>query len=327
MLKKLCTLIICCMPCCLFGQMWFCMDSAHCETGIVNASRSKGIVLSYEQLPGVKIESPSTDGTIARIKSNNQYSFKLRAPILNKDAFKMLLGFKFETEKTSFETVDPEAADFFNYISEKNLKSTSVDLLILKPFRGRAYIAGGAGVSMHGDFSGLLNSNERFMNFNVGFLIGYNKSPFTEYGFGFVYSKQYGFGAIPLPVIKYDRTFNDILGMEVFLPSNAYLRINTSEQNYLLLGIKAGNNAYNLDLSGIDEYGSSVMFSRTYIKYGLNFEQELFHPIWLSVSAGYQQNISYNVRQTFTEDLLLNSDAGGAPFFNVSIFMTNPKRN
>ncbi|NNC95157.1 MAG: hypothetical protein HKN92_06300 [Chitinophagales bacterium] len=317
-------------PCCiLFGQnSWFCSDSSFCTSGVTNQSPSRGIVLSFEQLPGLELESKNDDESlIARLEDSRQIKFKIKAPVLNKKSIKMLLGFRYSDERLNF-TALGENRELFSYLNDKRFKSTGLDLYVMKPFKGNAYLTFGFGVGLHGDFKGLLKTNSRFINYSGGFLIAKKPNKDLEYGFGLVYSKKYGFGSFPIPVIKYDHTLSSKFGVETMLPYKVHFRYNISEHNMIRVGMSGKSSSYNIGLNELSGYeNASLKFSRTYIQYGLTFDQQIVHPLWLSISAGYQQNVSFNIRETFTKgDYLLNSNADGAPYFNFTLFLTNPKK-
>ena len=320
-------------PLCTYAQgSWICADSTHCEMGVNFSSMSRGVEITYDNLPSFSIRTISNNPDIndgyAEIDNNRRISFKLKAPVLNKPGFKMLLGFKYKQETYTFEDYNPLDNNIFHSLENKNLKTIGFDVYTLKPFKGRTYLALAAGVDFSGDFKGFLKTEKQFASYSAGALFGIKRNPNVEVAFGLAYSKRLGYNSV-IPLIKYDHTFSNKWGLESMLPSKIKVRYNLNNRTIFRAGIDIKGDSYNI---GVQNLGNSdittLQFSRSYVQYGIEVDLEIKDPLFFTASAGYMQNVNFNFSEpgAARRDYTIQASGGGDIFFKVGLFITTPKK-
>lgn len=148
---------------------------------------------------------------------------------------------------------------------------------------------------------------------------GWKKGDYRMVGVGV--SRTYRLGrALIVPVLLYNRTFNDRWGIEAVLPARGHVRYNFSNNSMLLGG-------YELEGQQVAIANSNNFLQRGEIKPRLVFEQRLKGFFWLSVQAGYRINGRFNL--AFKDDEgkfkeAFTNNWGGSPYVNVSINFVSP---
>jgi len=101
----------------------------YCEPGVVNKSRSKGLVINYgvfgsgNYLPET---SNSTNFTSSNLNAFNQFEFKLKVPIILKERTKVLLGYSYYIENYNFTEITESFSETINTLDNNTLKSNGI---------------------------------------------------------------------------------------------------------------------------------------------------------------------------------------------------------
>ena len=114
-----------------------------CKPGVVGKSPSKGILLDYTLLPSVKAY-PFTNGlpdNNAQNISSSRLSFKLKAPVIYRKDFTLLVGFAHYREEFDVSRLSNGGESILNNIHDRSLKSSRLSLYMIKPINKKYYLA------------------------------------------------------------------------------------------------------------------------------------------------------------------------------------------
>jgi hypothetical protein len=305
-----------------------------CKPGVVGKSPSKGLLIDYTVLPNIKVY-PYNNGVQdpnAQRVSSHRLSFKLKAPIIYKPNFTMLVGFAHYREEYNVSTLTNGNVSILNTIHDRSLKSSRLSLYMIKPINEKYYVAFKGDASFNGDYNGVINFDSRYLKYNIGLLFGVKSRPNIEWGAGILFRSSFVRSSVPvLPFGIYNRTFNDKWGIEAVIPVSIKARYNINSSNLILFGPEYESRTYSLD--NINSGGNNAAFSeffmkRAELKFSVTYERQLSDWVWISAQAGY----SHNFNTTFTEvdfkgtllPAVSVAPADGV-FFKVGVFVSPPR--
>jgi len=307
---------------------------------VLGMGKSKGIIINYERQPDFGITSTSAEPGIGdktgEVRRNNKVDIRAYAPLFNNPHFKMVAGFNYFFEEFNFEYPFPSEYPFYNNIEDKNLKSISGQLVMLRPINEKNFYVLRAKGELNGDYSSKEVAIPDYLKTTVEFLYGWKKSPVYSYGFGVQLGYALGRRRI-YPAVLYNRTFNPKWGIEAILPANADLRYNASEKSLWFAGFSVDGGSYNINIRNPEFAGFETLeLRRSEVRGRLRWEREIYDFLWFGFEAGYRENLNFNVFEKDAndggfifgtgEEPLIRNKLKGAALFNVEIFLVPPRR-
>ena len=302
-------------------------DTTFCVPSVEGLSRPKGFLIREEILTNHGISSRSfvdNTGESGEIRATRRREIKLKAPLVNKDNFKMAIGFKYRVEDIFFDDIEQQSFDFYHHLEDKNLKSLGTSIYIIKPWRGQRYFLLRASASLNGDYDKTNKPNADYFKYSIAPLIGWKKSDNLSYAMGIGYSQNFGRISV-FPLFSYNQTFNDHFGVESMLPLNASFRYSTlDKKNYIYLRSKIEGATYNIDFPN-DVAG---YLNNTEIKYQISYEREIDDFIWVGVETGLRTNLNFSLSETPVRRIstIIDNNLNMAFFFGFSVFIVPPRK-
>jgi hypothetical protein len=310
-------------------SMFACSDSSFCIPGVIGLPRSKGLVIKNEVVKDYKINSVSSDGNGSaegEVSKNRRWEFTIRAPILNKDQFKIAVGFNYFVEEYRFENSQNLSFPLYTDLEDRSLKSLKSTLYFVKPTRTNRYYLMRISGSLNGDFRRSFENNEKYLRFSISPLIGWKKNEYLSYAFGFAYSYSFGRRTI-YPLIAYNKSFSAQFGIESILPLSIKLRYNTKNQkNYFYQKTELNGANYNLQLDATNN--AQVYLEKAEIRFFVTWEREIHDWLWFGIDAGVRENISYDITDSpnLNAKLLTENTLNTAFIYNISLFVVPPRK-
>ena len=310
---------------------------------VLGMGPSKGLVVRYERMPRFGVTSSGQVVGIqdykGEIDKNARLSIKGYIPALNHPHLKVVVGLSYEREEFRF-TGPATNYELYGNIEDKGLKSTSAQVVVLRPVNEVHWWLARA----KGELSGDYNSNELtrsdYFRFSAEAIYGWKRSPRFSWGLGVQYG--YTFGRLSLyPAVLYNRTFNNRWGVEAIFPARVTFRYNASESSLFYAGysvdgynyiLKLRNNLSRVNADGtpvIDKKALSTLELReTEVKFRLRWERELFSFLWMGAEGGYRYNYAFDAfdRTNADREKIIDSKLNGAPYASLELFITPPRK-
>ncbi|MDB5262866.1 MAG: hypothetical protein JWQ14_2147 [Adhaeribacter sp.] len=306
---------------------------------VIGMGKGKGLIINYERQPdfGITSTSPRTEigNKQGEVRRNNKFDLKAYAPLVNNPHFKMVAGFNYSFEEFNFEYLLPPEYQFYSNIEDKNLRSISGQLVLLRPINEKNFYIFRAKGELNGDYNTKEVAVPDYLKTTVEFLYGWKISSSYSYGFGAQLGYALGRRRI-YPAFLFNRTFNPKWGIEAILPANADLRYNASERSLWFAGFSVDGGSYNINVKNIGIPALETLeLRRSEIRGRVRWEREIYDFLWLGVEAGYRENLSFkayenNANDGFffakKEDAVIENKLKGAALFNVELFLVPPRR-
>lgn len=296
----------------------------YCQPGVRNKSRSKGLDITYGnrgagQLTNSKLET----GDVQNMYSKwDHLQVKLRVPVIIKDDFKLLVGYKYYQEGFNFSEIGNTFPSVISNIDQNNLKSSSFSILINKSLNERSYLAVQLRYMVSGNFSGLARFGDRYATYRALAVYGVKPSVDLEWGFALNVSKNFRrFNVIPFFLLH--KNFSPEWGIEALLPGFIYARRNLKPGSILLGGLEFGNKNFRLDIP--QDGGEELLdyaYNQSHLKALVKYQQRLIPWLWVSAQVGYQYNLNtrFEAKNADTTSFFLR--ARNAPYFKIGFFVS-----
>lgn len=310
---------------------------------VLRMGPSKGLIVRYERMPRFNVRSSAQvvgfRDYAGEVNKNARLSIKGYIPAWNHPHLKLIVGLSYEREEFKF---NGPATDYELYgnIEDKGLKSTAVQLVVMRPVDAvHWYLA-----RFKGELSGDYNSDQLrprdYFRFSAEAVYGWKRSPRFSWGLGAQYG--YTFGRLSLfPALLYNRTFNDRWGVEALFPARVSFRYNASPVSLFYTGYAV--EGYNYIISqrqplerqhpdGTPDRSKTALrtleLRETEVKFRLRWEHELLSFLWLGADVGYRYNHAFDAfdRTNADREKIIDSQFNGAPYASLELFISPPRK-
>lgn len=208
-------------------------------------------------------------------------------------------------------------------LNDNMLHSGGILASVFKPLNEKNFLIVQAGADLNAAFPAGRAISGRAITISASAIYGWKLSERNMWGLGA--SRTYRMGrVIHVPVLYWNKTFNDKWGVEMVLPARGFVRRNFSAQNILLAGFELEGNQYLLPGA---MNGNDLFLQRGEIKPRLQWEKQLKNFIWLSTQAGARINGRFNFADTYNAkdaDDVFRTTLRTALYFNISLNLVSP---
>jgi hypothetical protein len=267
----------------------------------------------------------------ARLMSNN--------PVISNNRFILNLGANYYESFVRFDNsrpILPEENPRLSPLKEalgSGLRTMGLNLTAFKPLDEKRFLILSAMSDYNGNFGWNTIDEIPMPTGTFGALYGWKKDENTQFAIGATQTWRGG-EKLYVPLLMYNKTFNDKWGLEMLLPARAHVRYNFSAQSLLLAGFEIEGNSYRLgrrkDISfPTQELAASeaIELRRSELKFRAIYERKLFGFVWLSAQAGWRYNFKFNfseARDSKRGEFLYTSKLGNPLYGAISINLVSP---
>ncbi len=303
-------------------------------TEVKRYTTQKVLNLSAAKLLSVGVEWQGSSGLPVINQANaNERNYTIKPlwmprilanfPVVSNDKLIVNIGGQYWGSPYSITPTTGSLEPPVNAVDANMMHSMGVATSIFKPLDEKRYLILVAGADLNTSFPSGQSVSGKAITVSASAIYGWKTSERNMWGIGA--SRTYRLGrVIHVPVLLWNKTFNDKWGVEMVLPAKGFVRRNFSAQSLLLAGFELEGNQY-LIPNGLNN--SDLFLQRGEIKPRLQWERQLKNFIWLSTQAGAR----INGRNTFTdqyngkdENDLFRTSLKTAFYFNISLNLVSP---
>jgi len=305
---------------------------------VLGMGPSKGLIVRYERMPNFNISSSAQVVGLQNYETdaskNARLSIKGYIPAWNRPHLKVIVGISYEREEFQFEN-KPTRYELYDNIENKGLKSTAVQVAVIRPIDDVHWFLARLKGELSGDYTSNQLNNSDYLRFSAEGIYGWKRSPRFSWGVGFQYG--YTFGRLSIyPAVLYNRTFNDRWGVEALFPARVTFRYNQSERSLFYAGYSVDGLNYILKLRNPLTYAGqpdkvplqTLELRETEVKFRLRWERELLSFLWLGAEAGYRYNYAFDAfdRTNADREKIIDSKMAGTAYASLELFITPPRK-
>lgn len=282
---------------------------------VLYATPNRFISAGYEYQGAHDISAPEFVQGPRRFDAARGLRLAFNTPVLSTTRGILNLGITYWGTRYSG-TAFPDA--LYSPLREHGLRSGGLNATFFKPFNERNFLIAQAGTDVNTLMPDGADLTGEAFTVSATAIYGWKKSDSLMWGLGA--SRTYRMGRlIYVPVLLYNRTFNDRWGVELLLPARGFIRRNINTKTLATLGYELEGNQYAL----YNTAGSPTTFlQRGEVKPRLNFERNIAGFWWVAVQAGVRVNGRFVVvdRYDGKESNQVVTPTLGNPFYvNVSL--------
>ena len=301
-----------------------------CSPGVINKSPGKGLLMEYELNPDIRRRSDNTASLSnpTKVGVSKRFKLKLKAPLVIKDKFKMLIGWNYYSEQYNFTYNGQDNTSIFNNIDDEHLKSSRISLYAIRPINHKYYVAVKAVASYNGDYDGVFEFDKRYTRYDVAGIFGIKKRTNLEWGVGLLVRKSLTKGFPVLPFAVYNHTFNSKWGLETTIPTKVLVRYNINEKSLLLFGPRYESRSYSIDVvNKATNDAAPYTLRRSELRVSLAYDYNIKSWLWLEATTGYVRNFStrFDIERDNIDVGLTKVTPTNGPFFKFGLFLSPPR--
>ncbi|HEX4958713.1 MAG TPA: DUF6268 family outer membrane beta-barrel protein [Lacibacter sp.] len=289
---------------------------------VLNQTPNRIVSLAYEyqgafDMPGV----PSFPNQTYRVKRIAGIRGQLNIPVVSNTKLIWQLGANYWRSGYTFESVNNV---FISKLNANGLHTAGINTTIFKPLNEKNFLIFQASADVNGVFEKFSDVNSKALTVSATAIYGWKKSEQNMYGVGVARTYRAG-QIIYVPVLLWNKTFNDQWGMELLLPARGHLRRNFSTSNILQLGYELEGNQYWMRTPSAN---GQVFIQRGEFKPRVMWDKKLSGFFWLNVQAGFRYNWRFDVMNEYDarkdEKLFFRSALTNPFYFSVGINFVSP---
>ncbi len=295
---------------------------------VLNQLPQRIVSLGYEyhagfnmpNIPNAALLPASQNFTVNQVSS---FRAQANIPLISSNKIIWQLGANYWS--SNFNVDNPGSNLFANSINNRSMTTSGINSVIFKPLNEKNFLILQASADINGVFQEFSDITTKAITVSGTAIYGWKTSDKNMIGTGI--SRTYRAGQIlHIPVLFWNRTFNDNWGMELLLPARGHLRYNFSASNILQLGFELEGNQFWMNLPNSQK--GEVFIQRGELKPRIIWDKKIKGFIWLSAQAGIRYNWRFDVMNEYdakeNNQRYFTSNLGNPLYFNLSINLVSP---
>jgi hypothetical protein len=299
-----------------------------CNQKVLNQLPQRIISFGYEHqggfvMPGIRSSSSSTALQDFNVNQVSAIKAQVNIPVISNTKIIWQMGANYWSSKFN---IDQPGNNFFAQgLSNSSMTTTGLNTTIFKPLNEKNFLIVQASADMNGVFESFSDVSSQALTLSGTVIYGWKTSDKNMIGAGI--SRTYRAGQIlHVPVLLWNKTFNDHWGMELLLPARGHLKYNFSTSNILQLGFELEGNQFMMNLP--NSQNGKVFVQRGEFKPRIMWDKKLSGFIWLSAQAGFRYNWRFDVMNQYDareeSQRYFESRMGNPFYFNLSLNFVSP---
>ncbi|MBX9782457.1 MAG: hypothetical protein K2X48_04100 [Chitinophagaceae bacterium] len=294
---------------------------------VLNQTPNKIISIGYEYQGGFNMPEVPFYPTFLmpqtfKVNRLSGLRAQVNIPVVSNTKLIWQLGANYWRSGLNFEgaTANP----FISKLESNGMHTAGINTTIFKPFNEKNFLILQASADVNGVFEGFDDVNSKAVTISATAIYGWKKSEKNMIGVGVARTYRAG-QLIYVPIVLWNKTFNDQWGMELLLPARGHLRRNFSTSNILQIGYELEGNQYWMRTPSPN---GQVFIQRGELKPRVMWDKKLKGFFWLNVQAGFRYNWRFDVMNEYDarkdSQLFFRSALTNPFYFSVGLNFVSP---
>ena len=306
----------------------------YCNNKINNLSPTNLISLSYDMVMPFDFEAtPTGAGNMSTTAMGLNHGLRLETnyPVISKSSVILNLYANYwQSDYASSANFSDPSQELAQNLNANPLRSIAVGAVLFKPLNEKHFLMFQFEPSLNGNYNfGELSPDLGKMKYSAAALFGWKLDDNTNIAIGATRTYRGG-RLLHIPILLYNKTFNDRWGTELLLPARGSMRYNFSVKSMLLFGYELEGQSYHIQPSDNATFGEfpsddALELRKSEIRPRIQFRQSITDFIWLDAQAGvrvaYRFDLDENAEMS---DALLENNIGVPLYFRIGISLVSP---
>ena len=265
-----------------------------CTQKVLNQTPQRIISLGFEQygafeMPGVSFLTRQAPAQI-NINQVNAIRAQVNVPVISTNKIIWQMGVNYWSSK--FNVANPNVNEFATALSNNALLTAGLNTTVFKPLNEKNFLIFQASADVNGLFENVNDIQNKAMTASGTIIYGWKTSEKNMIGAGLARTYRAG-RLLHVPVLFWNKTFNDKWGMELLLPARGFVRYNFSTTSMLQAGFELEGNQFLVRLP--QTLSINTYIQRGEVKPRIMWDKKLTGFLWLNAQAGLRYNYRFDV--------------------------------
>jgi hypothetical protein len=301
----------------------------YCTQKVLNQTPQKIISIGFERngsflMPGVPLGGMLQAFKDENVQQVSALKAQVNIPVISNNKIIWQMGVNYWGSSFKFEK--PVSTQFATYLNNHTMTSAGLNTTIFKPLNEKNFLIIQASADVNGLFHNFSAINKDALTLSGTVIYGWKKSEKNMIGTGIARTYRAG-QLIHVPILFWNKTFNDKWGMELLLPARGFMRYNFSTFNMLQAGFELEGNQFWMPSTNRIENGA-VFIQRGEFKPKIMWDKKLSGFVWFHAEAGMRYNWRFEVMNEYNgkkeAQRYFESRLGNPLFFNIGFNFVSP---
>jgi len=262
----------------------------YCNQKVLNQTPTRIVSLGLERMGSFAIPDIPVSAMLPAMQSftaSQMIALKgqVNIPVVSNNKVIWQLGANYWSSRIAISDLTTNL--IAKHLRNHNLTSAGINTTIFKPLNEKNFLILQASADLNGLFQEIGDINGRALTVSATAVYGWKRSEKNMIGVGVARTYRAG-QIIHVPVLLWNKTFNDKWGMELLLPARGHLRYNFSTASIVQMGFELEGNQFWMDVANSPT--GTVFLQRGELKPRIMWDKKLSGFIWMNVQAGLRYN-------------------------------------
>jgi hypothetical protein len=295
---------------------------------VLNQTPQKIISIGYEyngefHMPGLRISESSLAIEDRHVSQVNAFKAQLNIPVVATNKIIWQLGANYWGSQYQIE--NPGSNAFAKQLNQSSLISAGLNTTIFKPLNETNFLILQASADINGLFNQQAKVTSNALTLSATGIYGWKKSEKNMIGAGIARTYRAG-RLIYVPVLLWNKTFNDKWGMELLLPAKGFIRYNINTSNMIQAGFELEGNQFSMPIPGTQR--DLFYIQRGEFKPRIMWDKKITGFLWFSAQVGLRYNYRFDVMNKYDgkedNERYFTSKLGNPLYLNFSLNFVSP---
>lgn len=304
-----------------------------CNNKVINLSPTKLVSVSYDFVSGFDLDSENGDAlstdynAISPVNLNHGLRIDANFPVVSKSSVIVNATLSHWESNYNVDNVSNEHG-LATRLGNTPLRSTKAGLVVFKPLNEKNFMIFQFDAALNGahDFDEFQPDFSK-MKYSAAVLYGWKFNDNTNLAFGATRTYRGG-RVLHIPVMLYNKTFNDKWGVELLLPARGSVRRNFSTKSLLMFGYELEGHSYFLEgvpNNGLGFSTDELELRKSEIRTRISWDKSLSDFVWINLQAGLRVNYRFALDQDAgASEAIINNNIGMPLYFRVGFSLVSP---
>jgi hypothetical protein len=299
-----------------------------CTQKVLNQTPQKIISIGYDytgefHMPGLRIAESISIVEDKHVNQVNAFKAQLNIPLIATNKLIWQIGANYWG--TQFQIENPGSNVFAKQLNQSSLVSAGLNSTLFKPLNEKNFLILQASADVNGLFNQESSLNANALTFSATGIYGWKKSEKNMIGAGIARTYRAG-RLLYVPVLFWNKTFNDKWGMELLLPAKGFIRYNINTSNMIQAGFELEGNQFSIPLPSTQR--DLFYIQRGELKPRIMWDKKITGFLWFSAQVGLRYNYRFDVMNKYDgkedNERYFTSNLGNPLYFNFSLNFVSP---
>lgn len=300
----------------------------YCNQKVLNQTPQRIFSLGIEsqgsfEMPAIPVSAmlpAMQDFSVNRVSA---LKAQVNIPVVSNNSIIWQLGANYWGSKFAFD--NPGTNLFTKTLNSHTMTSAGINTTLFKPLNEKNFLIVQASADVNGIFHTLSDISSKAFTLSATAIYGWKLSEKNMIGTGIARTYRAG-QLMHIPVLLWNKTFNDRWGMELLLPARGHVRYNFSTTSMLQMGFELEGNQFYMNLPNSPT--GTVFIQRGELKPRLMWDKKITGFLWFNAQAGLRYNWRFDGMNQYNSraknQQYFSSTLGNPLFFALSLNFVSP---